>query len=426
LPYALFLIFYFRQLIDHLTSAFLKVGRFRVNARIVFCATQRVLSYTPAALASSAPDGNTASDCTIHTKFLTWRSDALESAPVRDHVLTKFFSEDAYALRYPREGRVRLRVFDLSLWTLALLRREILQSFRFNSDPDRRGCSLITQYGLNGAAKKENQMEFVDLNLARRLEMAEAQACRACAEAFHQQHPEFAVAVEEIAGGFAVFAGVDSPVTQAIGVGLHGDVRDADLDRLQDFFSSRGAAAAVELCPLVEMSLYERFAKRGFHLLEVSDVLFKKLAPSDGHARATPSNIVVRRAAPDEAQLWTKTVAEGFAEHNPVTQAILDVMAGFFPAAHCFLALVNGSVAGGGAVSTRGGVCGLFGASTLPEFRGRGVQMALLQARIAWATAQGCHLAVSITQPGSASHRNMERQGFRTAYTRTKLIRALS
>jgi GNAT superfamily N-acetyltransferase len=269
-------------------------------------------------------------------------------------------------------------------------------------------------------------MEFVDLNLARRLEMAEAYACRACALAFHQQHSEFPVAVEEIAGGFAVFAGVDSPVTQAIGVGLHGEVSDADLGRLQDFFLSRGAAAAVEVCPLVEMSLYERFAKRGFRLLEVSDVLFKKLTPVDGHAKATPSNIVVRRAAPDETQLWTKTVAEGFAEHNPVTQSSLDVMAGFFPAANCFLAIVEGSVAGGGAVSIREGVCGLFGASTLPEFRGRGVQTALLQARIAWAIAQGCDVAVSITQPGSTSHRNMERQGFRVAYTRTKLIRAAS
>ncbi|MGB8542039.1 MAG: GNAT family N-acetyltransferase [Candidatus Acidiferrales bacterium] len=269
-------------------------------------------------------------------------------------------------------------------------------------------------------------MEFVDLDLARRLEMAEARACRACAEAFHSQHPEFPVALEEIAGGFAVFAGVDSPVTQAIGVGLHGDVSDSDLDRLQDFFISRGATAAVELCPLVEMSLYERFAERGFRLLEVSDVLFRKLAPMDADAKAAPSNIVVRPAAPDEAQLWTKTVAEGFAEHNPVTQSILDVMAGFFPAANCFLALVDGSVAGGGAVSTRGGVCGLFGASTLPEFRGRGVQTALLQARLAWAAAQGCDVAVSIAQPRSASHRNIERQGFRVAYTRTKLMRALS
>ena len=85
-------------------------------------------------------------------------------------------------------------------------------------------------------------MEFVDLNLARRLEMAEAHACRECAEAFQRQHPEFPVAVEEIAGGFAIFAGADSPVTQAIGLGLHGAVSDFDLDRLQDFFSSRATA----------------------------------------------------------------------------------------------------------------------------------------------------------------------------------------
>jgi hypothetical protein len=31
---------------------------------------------------------------------------------------------------------------------------------------------------------------------------------------------------------------------------------------------------------------------------------------------------------------------------------------------------------------------------------------------------------VSITQPGSASQRNIERYGFRVAYTRTKLARA--
>ena len=273
-------------------------------------------------------------------------------------------------------------------------------------------------------------MEFIDLNLARRMEMAEARACRGCAESFHSMHPDFPVAVEEIAGGYAVFAGVDSPVTQAIGVGLNGEVSDAELDHLQDFFLSRGAAAAVELCPLVDMSLYERFAKRGFHLLEVSDVLFRKLPMPDEGARATPTDITVRRAVPEEAKLWSETVAQGFAEHFPVTQAGLDVMGGFFPRsgdeASCFLAFANGTVAGGAAVSGRGGVCGLFGASTLPEFRRRGVQAALMSARLAWATERGCDLAVSIAQPGSASHRNIERRGFRVAYTRTKLIRAVS
>ncbi|MGD0403950.1 MAG: GNAT family N-acetyltransferase [Candidatus Acidiferrales bacterium] len=272
-------------------------------------------------------------------------------------------------------------------------------------------------------------MEFIDLNLARRMEMAEARACRGCAESFHQMHPDFPVAAEEIAGGYAVFAGVDSPVTQAIGVGLNGEVSDAELDKLQEFFFSRGAAAAVELCPLVDMSLYERFAKRGFHLLEVSDVLFRKLPMPDDGAEAMPSDVTVRRATPDEARLCAETVAQGFAEHYPVTQAGLDVMEGFFPRtgdeASAFLAFVNGTVAGGATVSGRGGVCGLFGASTLPEFRRRGVQAALMSARLAWATERGCDLAVSIAQPGSASHRNIERRGFRVAYTRTKLIRAV-
>jgi hypothetical protein len=54
------------------------------------------------------------------------------------------------------------------------------------------------------------------------------------------------------------------------------------------------------------------------------------------------------------------------------------------------------------------------------------VQRALLAARIQWAVAQGCDLAVTITQNGSVSHRNMERFGFRIAYTRTKLFRPLA
>jgi hypothetical protein len=53
------------------------------------------------------------------------------------------------------------------------------------------------------------------------------------------------------------------------------------------------------------------------------------------------------------------------------------------------------------------------------------VQTALLSARLAWAREQGCDLAVSIAQPGSISHRNIERFGFRVAYTRTKLVLAM-
>jgi GNAT superfamily N-acetyltransferase len=269
-------------------------------------------------------------------------------------------------------------------------------------------------------------VKFIDLDFARRVEMAEANAAKGCGAALTRLHPDFPVALENIGGGIALFAGPDSPVTQAIGVGLHGEVSDADLDDLTDFFLSRGAPAAAEVCPLVDMKLYERFAARGYRLLEVSDVLYLELEHGVAFGEL-PRGVTVRAIEPHELKLWTATVAQGFAEHYPVTPELLDVMEGFAhrPDAESFLAYVDGEVAGGGVASAFEKVGGLFGASTLPAYRRRGVQRALLEARIEWARARGCDLAVSMAQPGSASHRNIERFGFRIAYTRTKLIRPL-
>jgi hypothetical protein len=267
-------------------------------------------------------------------------------------------------------------------------------------------------------------MKFMDFELARRVEMAEASAGRACAECARESHPELSVAIEEIAGGFAVFAGVDSPVTQMIGLGMNGLVEEADLDRVEEFYRSRGAAVALEICPLVDICLYQLLAKRGYRLAEVSNVHVRELSDGDLNPAAN-EHVIVRPALAKEAKLWTLTVAQGFSEHYPVTQPILDVMEGFVHdgGACCFLAFIDGEVAGGGAVAARAGVCGLFGASTLIGFRKRGVQSALLAARIAWGRERGCDIGVSITQPASISQRNIERFGFRVAYTRTKLVR---
>ncbi|HYL68539.1 MAG TPA: GNAT family N-acetyltransferase [Candidatus Limnocylindria bacterium] len=267
-------------------------------------------------------------------------------------------------------------------------------------------------------------MQLMDFEFARRLEMAEAFAGRACAEAARQLHPNLPVAIEEIAAGVAVFTGIGSPITQAVGVGMNGLVSDEELDRLEAFYASRGAPVALEICPLVDLSLYEKLAKRGYQLREVSNVLFRGLTV--GESFASPSEgVAIRPASPDEESLWALTVAQGFAEHYPVTQSILDVMVGFFHRADacCFLAFAGKEVAGGAVVSAHDGVGGLFGASTLPAFRRRGVQTALLAARLAWARDRDCEVAVSIALPGSASQRNIERFGFRVAYTRTKLIR---
>lgn len=269
-------------------------------------------------------------------------------------------------------------------------------------------------------------MRFMDLQLAKRAEMAEADAGRACAEALRNLRPEIPVAIEQVAGGIALFAGVGSPVTQAIGVGMDEPVAEAELDRLEDFFWSRGTPAELEVCPLVDLALYQVFAQRGYRLTEVSNVLIRPLPLGDEFPPIAPG-VTVRPAEQNEALLWTSTVAQGYAEHFPVTEPLLNTMQAFFyrgGLSNFYLAFVGTEVAGGAAVAAYKGVGGLFGASTLPRFRRRGVQSALLAERLRWAQAQGCDLAVSIAQPASASQRNIERFDFRVAYTRTKLARS--
>jgi GNAT superfamily N-acetyltransferase len=262
------------------------------------------------------------------------------------------------------------------------------------------------------------------LDLARRIELSEAQAAVDGAETIERLQPGSGAAVEPIAGGFAIYCGPNSPVTQAVGLGLSGPVTDEEFDRLEAFYRSRNEPIRVETCPLADHSLIEQYAKRGYRVTEFSNVLARTLNGSSEKETwpAPPPEINIEKVENDKINLWTVTVSKGFADHFPVTKDLLNVMTMFArgPNIELYLAYVDGRVAGGGTLALRQGVAGLFGASTLSPFRRRGVQSALLRARLAQAAAAGCDLAVSLTQPGSISQRNIMRQGFEVLYTRVK------
>ncbi len=63
------------------------------------------------------------------------------------------------------------------------------------------------------AESKTTGTIFVDGALARRLEAAEAQGGVESAQALARLRPESGAVVEAVAGGYAVFAGVGSPLT---------------------------------------------------------------------------------------------------------------------------------------------------------------------------------------------------------------------
>jgi GNAT superfamily N-acetyltransferase len=84
-----------------------------------------------------------------------------------------------------------------------------------------------------------------------------------------------------------------------------------------------------------------------------------------------------------------------------------------------YLARVDGKSAAAAKLFVKDGV-GLFpDAATRPEFRGRGLQTALLRHRAAVAAKAGAELIHSQAAFGSTSHRNMERIGMRVLCTRT-------
>ncbi len=264
-------------------------------------------------------------------------------------------------------------------------------------------------------------MPFADLALARRLEEANARWRAACAHAHAGVHPEAGVAVEPLAGGYAVHNPLGSPPRRACayGIGLAGPVREGDLDRLEAFYRTRGVPPQIDLCPLADPSLVELLSRRGYRLEDWTNVLARDL-PAGPPAAPPQADVEVRRAGLPEAELWAGVVARGFSGREEATPEELARSLALFraPGMAFFLGLVGGRAAGGCAVFADHGVATLFAAGTVEEFRRRGVQSALLGACLASAEAAGCDLATALTDPGSGSQRNKERLGFRVAYTR--------
>jgi hypothetical protein len=266
-----------------------------------------------------------------------------------------------------------------------------------------------------------NGYPFADLELARRLERTEARANAAFVDARARLDPASGATWLEAAGAYAMFDGVESPITQTFGLGLFADAGDEDLARLEAFFEGRGAPVFHEVSPMADPALVGRLSARGYHPIELTSVLFRPTAGELSGPR-TPG-LTVRRAGPEEAEQWAGVMAEGWASEAPGLGDFMFTLGQTSANAegyHGFLAELDGRPVASGGLSLGEGVALLAGASTIPAARRQGAQLALLQARLRFAAGQGYPLAMMAALPGSASQRNAERQGFRIAYTRIK------
>lgn len=254
-----------------------------------------------------------------------------------------------------------------------------------------------------------------------RLERAYALLAMQCADSLQEEYPQLDAEGRWIAGGVALFAGVGSPLSQAYGMGFDGEVDHHDFEELEDFYGERGAQVIVDACLGADPSLLSILEERDYQLIGKTDTLVRDL---DDLEELDEVEIPGLEIVVDPGPLWAQVVAEGFypgAELPEYLQAIFHTYLDI-PSSTCFLALLDGEPAGGGALGVFDEIGMLYSTSVLPDYRGRGIQKALLQARLGYALREGCDVAMVFTDPGSTSQRNVMKQGFEITHTKVKMI----
>ena len=264
-----------------------------------------------------------------------------------------------------------------------------------------------------------------DLALARRLERAEAMANAASVEARHAREPASGAQWIEVAGAYAMFDGVESPLTQTFGVGIFDRFGEREFDAVERFFTDRGASTAHEVCSFAAPETLALLSARGYSPIEASVVQVRSTTAETSQAA---TGITVRPTDVSEAATWSRTAAEGWAAEMPEAREFLESFGEIIARARgvtCFVAEQEGKPIAAASLNIQSGIALLAGASTIPSARRQGAQQALFNTRLAFARERGIELAMVVTQPGSASQRNAARQGFRPVYTRAKWSRGL-
>jgi ribosomal protein S18 acetylase RimI-like enzyme len=271
---------------------------------------------------------------------------------------------------------------------------------------------------------------FCGAALAGRIERAEAQLIAQASEAARRRRADTAGFVTPIAGGVASFAEAGSPFNKVAGLGFGGVPSAAALGEIERAFTACGAPVQIELAHLADPAIGAHLTERGYRLVSFENVLGR--APAGEPERITPPGIEVRPSGDDEFEAWLDAVADGVAHpvmhgvgspedvsREGIARATRDLAAA---GVMRYAALRDGVIAGGARFRMTDGVAQFTGAATAPAHRRRGVQTALLSARLADAAAAGCDVAVITTQPGSKSQHNAQRRGFDLLYTRAVLV----
>ena len=248
---------------------------------------------------------------------------------------------------------------------------------------------------------------------------------------------------ERYGTSFATVAGLscsscavwDYPLfNRVLGAGVLAPLDDRALAEIVAHYAAIGRALNVEVYEgITPPSVLAALARGGFvsaghgleaHVLETDH----EVAPRATETRAA----TLRKVAPDEYTHFGELVRDGFDMRDDatlgtffvdLTVASLRVLGN---ASTAFIASIDGQDAGTGQLVLSEQVAGCYSGSVLTAYRGRGIQHALIAARVREGLARGKRIFISQTDPDSPSGHNLHDLGFRTLYRARWFTRPLS
>jgi GNAT superfamily N-acetyltransferase len=210
---------------------------------------------------------------------------------------------------------------------------------------------------------------------------------------------------------------------RVLGLGLERPATPGDVEEIAAFFRELGVEWCAAVAPRAEPAdlrslLGEAGLQPGYG--------WAKFRRGTGEvSSASTSELLVERVDGREGMAFAETFGRGYGVPELMHDwlALLPGREGW----HCFLARDGDAPAAAGAVFVGSRVGWLGIAATLPEYRRRGAQSALLAARIRAAAEARCEVVVTETgelvdgKP-SNSYRNILRAGFELDYVRANYL----
>ena len=193
----------------------------------------------------------------------------------------------------------------------------------------------------------------------------------------------------------------------------------AQIPQILSCFEEHDSVPSLDLDPFADYGDDDAFftelsrhglAQTGFHqvLVAAPSEIVSDAAPPD-----TDGDVQIERVGP-EAEASYAMIHERVFGPGLLVTALLS-----HPTFRCFLARVDGKPAGLGVLHLRGEIASMANGITLPEYRGRGLQLALLRCRIGLAWELGGRMVVSQSNPRNTSMRNQIRAGLSVLGTKS-------